>query len=117
MSEVIHMDSNLPLKIESMELEQVKNEYGDDYFLNVSIITNDEYKKVRYTTKFKLPLQPAETSICVDKDDSTTLILNFGKLVCVGEPKIDVTFKKKQDMTIEEIEKKLGYKVRIVNEK
>ena len=37
----IHMDSTSTLEIENMEIEKVKNEYGkDDYFLNVSMITN-----------------------------------------------------------------------------
>ena len=114
----IHMDSTSTLEIENMEIEKVKNEYGkDDYFLNVSMITDDKYKKLRYTVKLKLPLRPAETSISVSRWGATTLNLGFGELISVGEPKIDVILEKKQDMTLEEIEKKLGYKVRIVNEK
>ena len=113
----IHMDSGSALEIENMELEKVKNEYGNDYFLNVSIITDNKYRKLRYTAKLRLPLKPAEISISVSRWVATTLNLGFGELVCVGEPKIDVILEKKQDMTLEEIEKKLGYKVRIVNEK
>lgn len=113
----IYMDSSSIVEIENMEIEKVKNEYRDHYFLNVSIITNDKYRKLRYTVKLKLPLKPAETSINVDGWGTTTLNLGFGELVCVGKPKIDVLLEKKQDMTLEEIEKKLGYKVRIVNEK
>lgn len=116
MGQEIYVDSSSTVEIENMEVEKVKNEYGDEYFLNVSIITDDKYKKLRYTAKLKLPLRPAETSIgfiC----GTTTLNLGFGELVCVGEPKIDVILEKKQDMTLEEIEKKLGYKIRIVNEK
>lgn len=113
----IYVDSSSTVEIENMEVEKVKNEYGDDYFLNVSMITDDKYRKLRYTAKLKLPLRPAETSISVSRWGATTLNLGFGELVCVGKPKIDVILEKKQDMTLEEIEKKLGYKVRIVNEK
>lgn len=113
----IYVDSSSTVEIENMEVEKVKNEYGDDYFLNVSIITDNKYRKLRYTAKLKLPLRPVETSISVSRWGATTLNLGFGELVCVGEPKIDVILEKKQDMTLEEIEKKLGYKVRIVNEK
>ena len=102
--------------IDSSSTVKVKNEYGDDYFLNVSMITDDKYRKWRYTAKLELPLRPAETSIGFSCG-TTTLNLGFGELVCVGEPKIDVILEKKQDMTLEEIEKKLGYKIRIVNEK
>lgn len=117
MRQEIYVDSISTVEIENMEVEKVKNGYGNDYFLNVSMITDDKYKKVRYTAKIKLPLRPAETSINVDQWGTTTLNLGFGELVCVSEPKIDVILEKKQDMTLEEIEKKLGYKVRIVNEK
>lgn len=113
----IYVDSSSTVEIENMEIEKVKNEYEDNYFLNVSMITDDKYRKLRYTTKLKLPLRPAETSISVSRWGATTLNLGFGELVCVGEPKIDVILEKKQDMTLEEIEKKLGYKVRIINEK
>lgn len=112
----IYVDSSSTVEIENIEVEKVKNEYGDDYFLNVSIITDDKYRKLRYTAKLKLPLRPAETSIGFSCG-ATTLNLGFGELVCVGKPKVDVILEKKQDMTLEEIEKKLGYKVRIVNEK
>ena len=83
----IYVDSSSTVEIENMEVEKVKNEYGDDYFLNVSMITDDKYRKVRYTAKLKLPLRPAETSINIGRWGATTL--NLG----------------------------LGYKVRIVNEK
>ena len=116
MRQEIYVDSSSTVGIENMEVEKVKNEYGDEYFLNVSIITDNKYRKVRYTAKLKLPLRPAETSIDFSCG-TTTLNLGFGELVCVGEPKIDVILEKKQDMTLEEIEKKLGYKIRIVNEK
>lgn len=112
----IYVDSSSTVEIENMEVEKVKNEYGDDYFLNVSIITDDKYRKLRHTAKLKLPLRSAETSISISRW-GTTLNLGFGELVCVGEPKIDVILEKKQDMTLEEIEKKLSYKVRIINEK
>ena len=113
----IYVDSSSTVEIENMEVEKVKSGYGNDYFLNVSIITDNKYRKLRYTTKLKLPLRPIETSINVSRWGATTLNLGFGELVCVGEPKIDVILEKKQDMTLEEIEKELGYKVRIVNEK
>ena len=112
----IYVNSSSTVGIENMEVEKVKNEYGDEYFLNVSIITDDKYRKLRYTAKLKLPSRPAEISIGFSCG-TTTLNLGFGELACVGEPKIDVILEKKQDMTLEEIEKKLGYKVRIVNEK
>lgn len=111
----IHMDSSSKLEIESIELEKVKNKYDkDDYFMNVSMIIEDKYKKLRYTTKLQLELKPDETSINISRWGSTTVNLGFGELPCVGEPKIDVILEKKQDMTLEEIEKKLGYKIRIV---
>lgn len=113
----IYVDSSSTVEIENMEIEKVKNEYGDNYFLNVSMITDDKYRKLRYITKLELPLRPAEASISVSRWGTTTLNLGFGELICVGKPKIDVLLEKKQDMTLEEIEKKLGYKVRIVNEK
>ena len=57
----IYVDSSSTVEIENMEVEKVKNEYGDDYFLNVSIITDNKYRKLRYTAKLKLPLRPVET--------------------------------------------------------
>lgn len=110
MRQDIHMDSSPALEIENMELEKVKNEYGDDYFLNVSIITDNKYEKLRYTAKLRLPLNPAETSIAVS-GGVITLNLGFGELTCVDIHKIDIILEKKPDITIEEIEKKLGYKV------
>lgn len=99
----IYMDLSSTVEIENMEVEKVKNEYGDDYFLNVSIITDDKYRKLRYTAKLKLPLRPAKTSINVSQWGATTLNLGFGELVCVGKPKIDVILEKKQDMTLDEV--------------
>ena len=117
MKQEICIDLNSTSEIENMELEKVKNEYGDNYFLNVSIISEDKYRKWRFTAKLQLPLRAAEASISANRWGGTTLNLGFGELPCVGKPRIDVILEKKQDMTLEEIEKKLGYKVRIINEK
>lgn len=106
----------MSIQIENIELEKTRNEYGkDNYFLNVSIIIDDKYKKLRYSTKLQLPLRSAEVSIGTNRWGITTLNLGFGELVCVDKPKINVIIEKKQDMTLEDIEKQLGYKVRIVS--
>ena len=79
----IYVDSSSTVEIENMEVEKVKNEYGDDYFLNVSIITDDKYRKLRYTAKLKLPLSPAETSISVSRWGATTLNLGLDSMFVI----------------------------------
>lgn len=106
------------VKIENMKLEKQinHNDNMDDYFLNVSFITDDNYKVVMWKTKVLLPLCKSDVIFMTDCCGNSFLNLGFGDLPCVADPKYEIIKEKKQDMTLEEIEERLGYKIRIVSD-
>ena len=109
-------------KIENLELEKE----NDKYYLNLSVILDSEYSINRLKSKVILPvnmkwIQILENNIkfCADYDQYGTFInLGFGELKCVdNKVEYELVCKKEHEMTLSEIERKLGYKIKLVSEK
>lgn len=101
-------------KIENIELVKEDNKY----YINLSMIIETESSVDRCKTKLKLP---NIDTIKISREMcgyGTFMDLGFGDLRCVDD-KIDYEniYKKEQRMTLSEIERKLGYKIKLVSEK
>lgn len=97
--------------------------YQEDgkYFLNAEYEEEDNHRLQRYTIpKILLPIDPYPT---IRYDDRTNSVdLGFGELPVLECDKgylfeLETVKEYPQKMTLEEIEKKLGYKVEIVSGK
>lgn len=106
------------VKIENMKLEKQINHNGngDNFFLNVSFITDDNYRVVRWKVKVLLPFCKSGVTFTRSCCGNSLLNLGFGDLPCVADPEYEIIKEKKLDMTLEEIEERLGYKIRIVSD-
>lgn len=105
-------------KIENLEL--IKENDGK-YYINLSMVVESDLSVDRLKTKLKLPINVK--NIMVNSDISAYgcrnfyVNLGFGDLRCVNGIEYENIYKKEQEMTLSEIERKLGYKVKLVSEK
>lgn len=106
------------VKIENMELEKQINHNGngDDHLLNISFITEDNHKTIKWKAKVLLPFCKSGVTLTRNCCGNSLINFGFGDLPCVEDPKYEIIKEKKQDMTLEEIEERLGYKIRIVSD-
>lgn len=125
---MIEREDILDVKLERLNL---LNENGR-YLLDVSIIVDMKDYIKRYKSKLILPINERKFAIeeKAPKNISSHLTflenfysgtffdLGFGELECVNDRyEVEIIERKSHEMTISEIEKELGYKVKIVNEK
>lgn len=105
-------------KIENLEL--IKENDGK-YYINLSMVVESDLSVDRLKTKLKLPINVK--SIMVNSDIGAYgcrnfyVNLGFGDLRCVNGIEYENIYKKEHEMTLSEIERKLGYKVKLVSEK
>lgn len=104
-------------KIENIELVKEDNKY----YINLSMIIETKSSVDRCKTKLKLPnIDTIKISreMCGYRTYGTFMNLGFGDLRCVDDKiTYENIYKKEQEMTLSEIERKLGYKVKLVSEK
>lgn len=107
------IDTDTKCNIENLKLIEEDGEY----FLNISILIDSRLETGRYKCMAKLPITPSKFSISEEIYREKTINLGFGELPCVGGMLYETIKKKEQTMTLSEIEKKLGYKIKLVSEK
>ena len=106
------IDANTMCDIEDLKLIEEDGEY----FLDISILIDSRFETGRYKAIAKLPIIQSRFSVLEDRYEGKMIDLGFGNLPCIGG--LYQTIKKKeQTMTLSEIEEKLGYKIKLVNEK
>lgn len=106
-------------KIENLEL--IKENDGK-YYINLSLVVESDLSVDRLKTKLELPIN--DKCIMVNSDiniygyKNFYLNLGFGDLRCVNDKiEYENIYKKEQEMTLSDIERKLGYKIKLVSEK
>lgn len=106
-------------KIENLEL--IKENDGK-YYINLSMVVESDLSVDRLKIKLELPIN--DKCIIVDSDINSYgcrnfyVDLGFGDLRCVNDKiEYENIYKKEQEMTLSEIERKLGYKIKLVSEK
>lgn len=108
---------NIDVKIEKLDL---LNE-NEKYYLDVAILVETEDFINRYKSKLILPIDKRGFSIVSNSVYGRSELffdLGFGELQCVDNNyEIEVIKEKPHEMTISDIEKNLGYKIKIVSEK
>lgn len=108
---------NLDVKIEKLNL---LNE-NDKYYLDVALLVETEDSINRCKSKLILPINEGNFSIVLNSAygrRESFFNLGFGELQCVDNNyEIEVIKEKPHEMTISDIEKNLGYKIKIVSEK
>ena len=106
------------------ELVLLKGEYGDRYFRAIYEVDCEDGVYEMTIPKIYLPLTKTPTihisKACSNWDrDEMTIDMGFGTLDVATDPGYGYTTRKTKDktkeMTLEEIEKELGHKVKIVN--
>lgn len=113
--------STLNRKIKNIEnIELVKED--NKYYINLSVIIETESSVDRCKAKLKLPFDidaiKISREMCSYGTYGTFVNLGFGDLRCVDDKvEYENICKKEHEMTLSEIERKLGYKVKLVNEK
>ena len=107
------IDANTMCDIENLRLIKEDGEY----FLDISILLDSRCESGRYKCMAKLPITPSGFSISEDICRGKMIDIGFGDLPCVGGVLYQTIKKKEQTMTLSEIEEKLGYKIKLVNEK
>ena len=107
------IDANTMYDMENLRLIKEDGEY----FLDISILIDSRFETGRYKCMAKLPITPSKFSISEEIYRGKTINLGFGELPCVGGMLYETIKKKEQTMTLSEIEKKLGYKIKLVSEK
>ena len=113
------------VELKSLELYVDKNILGaDEYYLKAVYERTTKYVKERWTIpKIRLGVNPYSMIInhITAFNPCATVNIGFGDLPIFEEDKcsyiVDVLEYYPQKMTLEEIEKKLGYKVEIVSNK
>ena len=105
--------------VKKCELEKV-NLIKDEmrYFLNMSYIINTEHNVSRMAFNLELPITITGFDIPCIGENSKPIQINvgFGPLN-VQNYTLEILKEKKVDMTLAEIEKRLGYKISLVSEK
>lgn len=103
--------------IENIELVKEDNKY----YINLSMIIETESSVDRCKTKLKLPnIDTIKISreMCGYGTYGTFMDLGFGDLRCVDDKvEYENIRKKEREMTLSDIERKLGYKIKLVSEK
>lgn len=118
--------SKVDSKIKEIENLEIVKENGK-YYLNLSVILESEKSVDRCKAKLILPFDTYKFSVSekyiqspysVFTDRGTFVDLGFGDLRCVDDKIIyENICKKEHEMTLSEIERKLGYKIKLVSEK
>ena len=107
---------NIDVKIEKLNL---LNE-NEKYYLDVAILVETEDFINRCKSKLILPINKRNFSIVSSSAygrGESFFNLGFGELQCVDNNyEIEVIKEKPHEMTISDIEKQLGYKIKIVSE-
>lgn len=103
--------------IENIEFVEEDNKY----YINLSMIIETESSVDRCKTKLELPnIDTIKISreMCGYGTYGTFMDLGFGDLRCVDDKvEYENIRKKEREMTISDIERKLGYKIKLVSEK
>jgi hypothetical protein len=107
------IDANTICNIENLKLIEEDGEY----FLDISILIDSRFETGRYKAMAKLPIVPSKFSVSEDRYNGKMIDLGFGYLPCVCGMTYETIKQKEQIMTLDEIEKKLGYKIKLVSEK
>ena len=102
-------------EIENIELVEEDNKY----YINLSVIIETESSVDRCKAKLELPFNMDAIKISRGMCGYGTFVdLGFGDLRCVDDKiKYENICKKEHEMTLSEIERKLGYKIKLVSEK
>ena len=118
--------SKVDSKIKEIEnLEIVKEK--DKYYINLSVILESEKSVDRCKAKLILPVDTYKFSVSKKYIKSSYPIfpnhgffadIGFGDLRCVDDKiTYENIYKKEHEMTLSDIERKLGYKIKLVSEK
>lgn len=99
--------------IENMKLI----EEDGKYLLDISILANSKFETGRYKVMAMLPIGLFGFSISDNIYEGKMINIGFGDLPCIGDMVYETIEKKEQIMTLNEIENKLGYKIKLVSEK
>ena len=88
------------------------------YFLEISILTESKFGTKRCNVIAKLPIVPSMFSVRRDLLDEKEIDLGFGYLPVINLDTEDLTSTETEhSMTLSEIEKILGYKIKLVDER
>lgn len=107
------IDAKMTCSIENMKLI----EENGKYLLDISILVNSKFETGRYKVMAMLPICSSSFSFSDDIYEGKTINIGFGNLPCIGGIVYETIEKKEQIMTLNEIEHKLGYKIKLVSEK
>lgn len=110
---MVTVDTKMACDIENMKLI----EEDGKYLLDISILVKSRFETGRYNVMAMLPIGSSNFSISEDPYTGKTINIGFGNLPCIGGMVYETIEKKEQIMTLEEIENKLGYKIKLVSEK
>lgn len=105
-------------EIENIEFVEENNKY----YINLSVIIETESSVDRCKAKLELPFNMDAVKIsremCGYGTYGTFVDFGFGDLRCVDDKvEYENIRKKEREMTLSDIERKLGYKIKLVNEK
>lgn len=105
-------------EIENIEFVEEDNKY----YINLSVIIETESSVDRCKAKLKLPFNMDAIKISREMRGygtyGTFMDLGFGDLRCVDDKvEYENIRKKEREMTLSDIERKLGYKIKLVSEK
>lgn len=110
-------------KIELKKFETVKDNNG--YYINAKYEVTDEYGNIYERIYDHVPLNVCSSHTPIIRreldmyrvNETLTINFGFGELVCNRETKIEehLIYEATREMTLEEIEKKLGHRVKIVS--
>lgn len=107
------IDVKMTCSIENMKLI----EEDGKYLLDISILANSKFETGRYKVMAMLPIGLSSFSISDNIYEGKMINIGFGDLPCIGVMVYETIEKKEQIMTLNEIENKLGYKIKLVSEK
>lgn len=107
------IDVKMTCNIENMKLI----EEDGKYLLDISILINSKFEIGRYKVMAMLPIGSSNFSISDNIYEGKMINIGFGDLPCIGDMVYETIEKKEQIMTLNEIENKLGYKIKLVSEK
>lgn len=101
-------------KIKSIDLRKEENKY----YLDTVIKVEDLNFITETHTTLELPIKESEISVEFSNNGEKFLNLGFGFLRCAyGLYETMIIKEKEHEMTLADIEKKLGYKIKLVSEK
>ena len=113
--------SKVDSKIKEIENLEIVKENGK-YYINLSVILDSENSVDRCKAKVILPVDTYKFSVLEKGVYSpySGMFIDFGlgDLRCVDDKiTYENIYKKEREMTLSEIERKLGYKIKLVSEK